>query len=59
MKSKDCEYDCANHCSGCDRNFCEIKDSEGLDHEHELPEYRRTTEGNYYCHIDCFSDSRG
>lgn len=53
----ECEYDCSYYCMGCDKIFHDIKDENGLDHGKEMAEYRRTVEGNYYCHIDCFLDS--
>ncbi len=56
IKSENCEHDCKHVCAGCDRSFCEIKEEEGFKHEEELPCYVCTNAGNYYCHIDCFTD---
>lgn len=57
MKTDHCEYDCAKHCTGCDRSFCDIKHENLLPHDEELPESVYMDSGNAYCHSDCLRDS--
>ncbi len=44
-------------CMGCGRNSEEIVLHEGCTFEELDDNSRRTVEGNWYCHIDCFRDS--
>lgn len=59
MKNKNCEDDCGNVCTGCDRTFCEIKEEDNLSHQEELPESQRANSGNYYCHPNCYESMWG
>ncbi len=51
--------DYAGHeCSGCGQTSEEMFECDGWTDEDFENNSRRTVEGNWYCHIDCFRDSR-
>lgn len=45
-------------CMGCGRLSDEMAISDGWTDDDFENNSRRTAEGNWYCHIDCFRDSR-
>ena len=45
-------------CMGCGETSEEIAKSEGWTDDDFDNNSRTTVEGNWYCHIDCFRDSR-
>lgn len=45
-------------CSGCGETSEEIAKNEGWTDDDFDNNSRTTIEGNWYCHIDCFRDSR-
>lgn len=49
------EYECV----GCGQTSEEIAEKEGWNDDDFEENSRRTVEGNWYCNIDCFRDSRG
>jgi hypothetical protein len=52
--------DFAGHeCMGCGQTSDEIALNDGWTDDDFDNNSRTTVEGNWYCHIDCFRDSRG
>ena len=45
-------------CMGCGETAEQIAESDGWTDDDFENNSRRTIEGNWYCHIDCFRDSR-
>lgn len=51
--------DFANHeCTGCAKTSEDLANNEGWTDDDFDNNSRTTVEGNWYCHIDCFRDSR-
>ncbi len=45
-------------CNGCGLTTEQIEDMDGWNEADFEENSIRTVEGNWYCHIDCFRDSR-
>ena len=64
MKEAIAYYDAHyGECYGCGKTFSQVVDDDSANTVDELEQiascYESTDHGAYYCHIDCYRDSRG